>query len=586
MARSITEADAKSWQQGMVAACAQGACLVLLSLFVVSCTQDISLDEMLPIQAIFDPVPLVLYKRTTMQLRITSTFPADQQIVVQLAKNDGSGVFALLTDETGQHVQFATARTHLLVHPGSHTYYWPPAFAPLIDFPTANLNDILPDGNPWCVTMMLDAGPSDSNSANNTATLCFAAKEANPLPTLIVPVGSTTCDDLARFEDQWHDLFLGAYPIPEFPRFRGVQIENGRDLSTKRCPEMVPPIPLPSITSDAGVTDFLHQLDGLRIGTDFTHVIGVTRTNFYLPYGGPVDGFSEFSGNDKGVWIAENLDNFAATGLHEIAHTFGWVTSSAPHACPGNHLCDVPAPGYWVARDASIAENVIDFMDPVNSRAFQWISSETYDFLLNALKVGPDPIITEVRAVIHNDGTVDLEPWFQFKAQPDVALDNRGNLVFRYLNDRGRELARTGTNFAPARLSNGTVLDRGYISLRIPTVPGTARIQATLNGTPIFERDVSPYIPTVRLVNPQPGLIVNPGDRIGVDWEGADRDGGNHLTYAVFVRRDGNSPWIPLAVGSTDTHLDYVVPADFPSGPAILRVMATDGINTGEATSH
>jgi hypothetical protein len=538
---------------------------------------------MRPIQAVFDPAPLVRNKRTTIELRITSTFPANKQIEVRLTKNNGGAILALLTDENGQQVGFTNPRIHLTVHPGSNTYYWPASFSPLIDFPTINLNDILPDENPWCVTITLNPGPDDNNSTNNSATSCFTTKETRPLPTLIVAVGSTTpCPDLAHFEGVWHDLFLATYPIPEFPEFRGVQIENGRELSTVRCSN---PVPLPEMPRFNDIYDVMVKLDQLRTGTDYANVIGVTQSADTLP-GINALGLAP-SGSMKGVWVADNVTNSdsAVTGLQEIAHTYGWVTPGAPNECASGHLCNVPAPGYWVARDAPIAGNVIDFMHPYDGASFRWISDETYDYLLGGLPISPEQIITEVRATIHNDRRVELEPWYQFKDHPDVALGDSGNLVFRYLNAEGKELARTGTKFEPDRLSDGRVLDRGHVSLRIPAVTGTARIQVTLNGKPLFERKVSRHVPAVRLLSPRPGLVVNPGDRVGVDWEGSDPDPGDHLSYSVFVRRDRSSPWIPLTIGTTNTHLDYSVPTDFRVGPALVRVMATDGINTDEAIS-
>jgi hypothetical protein len=119
-----------TWLKGVMTT-VLGACLGLFSLAGVprAEAQDISLDGVRPIQAIFEPVPLVRGKRTTMELRITSTFPTDKQIDVRLTKSDGLPILALVTDETGQHVMLTSARTHLTVHPGSGIYYWPPIFA-------------------------------------------------------------------------------------------------------------------------------------------------------------------------------------------------------------------------------------------------------------------------------------------------------------------------------------------------------------------------------------------------------------------------------------------------------------------------
>ncbi len=572
-------------------------CLFLLAAFPRARAQDIGLDGMRPIQSTFDNVPLVLHKRTTIELRITSTFATDQQIEVQLSKNDGSGILALLTDETGQHVNFATARTHLTVHPGSGVYHWPPTFAPLIHSPTINLNDILPDSNPWCLILTLDAGAADNNPNNNSSSSCFTTQRIRPLATLIVAVGpATSCNDLVEFEGAWDDVFLGAYPIPEFPIFRGVQIENGRDLSTVRCPETGG-----FINFSANVDQVLDDLDRLRIGTDFSVIIGVTQKPAQLPLG--IAGFADLTGVRKVVWVQEDrLENFAATAMQEIAHTFRWALG-APNEClpdfPG-HLCNVPASGYWVARDAPIA-NVIDFMNPVVTTGFQWASGETYQSLLNALSVSPVvktpgnvtevlkpgtvPKVIEVRAVVHDDGTADLEPWFQFEGTPDVALGDTANLSIQYLDLKGRELAHTATPFSLTRLSNGKELKHGHLSVRIPAVSGTARVRATLNGRPLFERKASLHAPVVKILGPGPTESIPPGSRVRIEWQGSDADKGDHVTYALFTQRDRNSPWIPILSRTTETRFECVAASNYRPGPVLVRVLATDSFNTAEATN-
>jgi len=130
----------------------------------------------------------------------------------------------------------------------------------------------------------------------------------------------------------------------------------------------------------------------LRTGTDYAEVIGVTQLPGGLPLGAA--GWADLTGATKGVWIQQDrTQNYAATAMQEIAHTFHWAIG-APNECqefPG-HLCNVPAPGYWVARDGTI-ENAIDFMNPSSTSSFEWVSSETYQYLLNALK---QPVFTKL----------------------------------------------------------------------------------------------------------------------------------------------------------------------------------------------
>jgi hypothetical protein len=69
-----------------------------------------------------------------------------------------------------------------------------------------------------------------------------------------------------------------------------------------------------------------------------------------------------------------------------------------------------------------------------------------------------------------------------------------------------------------------------------------------------------------------------------VSWQGSDSDG-DSLTYSVWYSTDGGKKWIPLQIGLTETSYEI----DFDTLPgseqAMIRVLASDAVNTTEVRS-
>jgi hypothetical protein len=67
---------------------------------------------------------------------------------------------------------------------------------------------------------------------------------------------------------------------------------------------------------------------------------------------------------------------------------------------------------------------------------------------------------------------------------------------------------------------------------------------------------------------------------IPIGWTATDADN-DPLTYNVFYSPDGGATWIPAADGLTTTSV--LLPASSVAGSnnALVRVMASDGANTG-----
>jgi hypothetical protein len=115
----------------------------------------------------------------------------------------------------------------------------------------------------------------------------------------------------------------------------------------------------------------------------------------------------------------------------------------------------------------------------------------------------------------------------------------------------------------------------------LPWEPGTTRIQLRNGETVVDERDVSANAPTVAITAPVGGALTG---QVTVRWTGNDADG-DSLTYALLYSNDDGATWRTLANDLAVTELT-VDTANLPGGTTSrFRVIATDGVLSGQADS-
>ncbi len=131
------------------------------------------------------------------------------------------------------------------------------------------------------------------------------------------------------------------------------------------------------------------------------------------------------------------------------------------------------------------------------------------------------------------------------------------------------------------------------------------RLRISRTGKSIAERLVSPHAPVVTVLAPTLGQIVT--DTLTITWSGTDSDAqtvADTLLFTVQYSPNQGQTWLALSVdhpadvppfpslptGLTTitlediTHLPGSAVTD-PPGSSLIRVIATDGINTGKAIS-
>jgi hypothetical protein len=124
---------------------------------------------------------------------------------------------------------------------------------------------------------------------------------------------------------------------------------------------------------------------------------------------------------------------------------------------------------------------------------------------------------------------------------------------------------------------------RPQVAFNFPMLwnPSTAFVELLINDKVVDSKAVSNSTPVVTITEPNGGEKYPAGSIISIKWDASDEDA-DQLTYSVFYSPDGGASWLPAADGLTDP--GYDLPADSVTGSenAFIKVLVTDGVNTGQ----
>jgi hypothetical protein len=139
--------------------------------------------------------------------------------------------------------------------------------------------------------------------------------------------------------------------------------------------------------------------------------------------------------------------------------------------------------------------------------------------------------------------------------------------------------------FDTIRDPDNPAIESIYFRQVVPWQPGTAAIVIRQGQTVLASITVSAHAPQVTLLSPNGGESWPPYGEHLVAWSGTDDDG-DSLRYDLLYSPNGGATWRGLASALTGT--SYALDASRLPGSqqALLRVVATDGVNTGQDTSN
>ena len=113
-----------------------------------------------------------------------------------------------------------------------------------------------------------------------------------------------------------------------------------------------------------------------------------------------------------------------------------------------------------------------------------------------------------------------------------------------------------------------------------------ARVLLRRGGEVLAERVRSPHTPSVHIIEPAGGEGWDAEGTYIVTWEAGDTDPDSELFYLVQYSFDDGASWSTLATDLQETTLAVSAGGLAGSGASRIRVLASDGINTGLAVSE
>jgi hypothetical protein len=264
--------------------------------------------------------------------------------------------------------------------------------------------------------------------------------------------------------------------------------------------------------------------------------------------------------------------------------------------------CNLDAEGFWVNRWMSFAQGSPYFSHAVCDGCIYWNrlepsvdkygnpNTDGYRNAIGRLAPIPDPDVLLVRGDVERSGEVTLGPFMVLPdGLPDLAPGTVGDYSIVLLGDSGQVLDAFGfdVSFAvygpPPSLPEAT--GRAHFVHRVEWREGVSRIEMRdAQGTVVASRDVTGGVPQIHLLEPNGGEVWRAGHEITIRWEASDPDG-DDLSYAVALSYDGGESWIPLEVDLTEMDYAWRSGAFRDGSDYLIRVTATDGVNTSSAVS-
>lgn len=179
---------------------------------------------------------------------------------------------------------------------------------------------------------------------------------------------------------------------------------------------------------------------------------------------------------------------------------------------------------------------------------------------------------------ISDETQAALRPFYRV-LMPVGASDHIGQGSYRIdlVDPDGNNLV--SRNFEPSRLAAHAPISRAVFNEAVRWHPATSRIVLRRGAAVLAERQVTDSTPTVTLLSPNGGEGWPAQGQETISWTAADADG-DALFFWLEYSSDGGTTWnmIERNVQGTSYSVDLRNLAG--SAQAMVRVLATDGVNT------
>jgi len=178
--------------------------------------------------------------------------------------------------------------------------------------------------------------------------------------------------------------------------------------------------------------------------------------------------------------------------------------------------------------------------------------------------------------------TAEFSPFYRVPDLPGQPAPAPGEYTLRLLDTQGATLASYPLPASTLHCLEANEDEMAIFGEVVPWVQGTARIEL-MHGTDVLAaRTVSSHTPTVSIIYPQGGETLH--GEAQIKWTAEDADG-NDLSYTIFYSADDGQTWRVVASDWTTSTMTLDANSLPGSDRARLRVLVSDGVNTGQADS-
>ena len=581
------------------------------AIFSQSASGDlINLGIAYPVQVVWDAKALVANKSTAIRLFIQSTFTSRVWVDINVTYNLGMNWYL----ETGPYGD------GIPIDPGYNTVYIPggPTFparpigwwtSPIALFwnRTGNDDNIGVSVDPS--NEITEANESNNDCGFDTVRIAKSRK----LRILVARAWHFSGEDWGILHEKLREnmrFVLATYPVADNMFSWSV----GRNLSSSYTPGL--------FDADYYYHWYIQDLsvEARCLGYDKVVVL-IHGRKYYDPWWGLAVGMLREPEDRVPVIVVDNgIMAISDLIAHEIGHTY-YLWHPHDIGPPVNETMR-----YWVLyRDYQ--RRASTFMSyrsrlpegvPIDVR---WIDNGRYDSdpktWIDLTELGTEvdgtwrwnlfdqltspevriPVIV-ISGFIFNNGTVDFDKdWYRLqKGKPDIlsgqVAPQKGNYTILMLNEERQVLSQTSFNASFTYLltdSNDTLTkqktDTAPFVFSLPFFEDTRFIQIrNSTGQILAERTITTNSPTVEVIFPNGGEYLKAGANYTITWKAYDQDG-DELSYLIAYSQDNGENWIPLASNVKEKQYVWDTSSVSQGNRYLIKVIATDGINTGEDMS-
>jgi len=557
----------------------------------------VNLGMTYPVQVVWNAKALVANKSTAICVFVQSTFTTRVWAEINITYNFGTEWYL----ETGPYGEGVP------IDPGDNTIYLPggpalPGLPGRWDF--LHFKELL-----WTRTGLDDeievvVDPlgrlEETDETNNRCTFEVDVVETRLLKILVVPLGSNPSDWSLDLNANLNFL-RDTYPVAQVSWMIGDPIEVPGGLGHPEA-------------------DDLYRQWVQDLSTE-ARILGYDRVVVVIPdYGTESDGFS-WGGMAVGMLRAPedrvpvivsgsslNQTNLVA---HELGHTYYlwhphgigppvyeatryWV-NMRDYGQPANTLMSYRSPPYWIdnGRYDSDPKTWVDLRDQYTDVDGTWLWNLFDQFREMEIRI---PVVV-VGGLMFTNGTVQFNRNFYRLSNgvPDVSTNTqvppKGNYSLLLLNNNRQTLSQINFNVSFTFLAEieGTLVkettDAAPFLFNVPCPDGVNFIQIrNATGHTLAEKEVTTNPPVVNVKFPNGGESLTIGTNYTVTWKSYDPDE-DKLSYIVTYSRDGGETWIPLA-NVNEAYYVWNTSRLIAGDKYLVKVIATDGVNTGEDCSN